>query len=213
MESKSALRWTSLVFVLVFASACSRSSADYLRSAKKYFDAGKYEDAILLYRKAIQKDPKSGEAYYRLALAELKEGKVGPAYQALAEASAFSADNEEIQRVFADFCFELYLLDPKHPKAFYDNVSNVSQKLLTRDKRSYDGLRLKGYLALADRKPPDAIDSLRQADQLRPMQPQVVLPLAQALIEDHQEHQAEQLSQAFLQKNKTFGPMYDVLWG
>lgn len=180
-------------------------------SAKKYFDNGKYADAVILYKKAIQKDPKSGEAYYHLALAEIKLGKLVEAYQALSAASVNAAGDEKIQSVFADFCFELYLLDRNHPKGFYDKVANVSAQLLEKNRNSYDGLRLKGYLAMADRKPDEAIQALRQADGLRPMQPQVVLPLAKALIENNQAAEGERLALAFIQKDKTFGPMYDVL--
>lgn len=183
-----------------------------MQSAKKYFDSGKYDDAIILYKKAIQKEPKSGEAYYRLALADLKIGKIPDAYQALSAASTFSADNEEIQSVFADFCFELYLLDKTHPKGLYDKVSRVSAELLAKNKQSYDGLRLKGYLDMADRKPADAIVVLRQADQVRPMQAPVIYPLARALRLDHQDEAAEKLAVAFLEKNKTFAPIYDLLF-
>jgi tetratricopeptide (TPR) repeat protein len=215
MQTKTPLfriRYGWLLLVLLFAGGCSRSAKSYLQSGKKYFDAGKYEDAVILYKKAIQKEPKSGEAYYRLALTELKLGKIPDAYQAFLSASTYSTDNEEIQSVFADFCFELYLLDPKHPKAFYDKVSKLSQDLLAKNPNSYDGLRLKGYLDMADRKPTDAIEVLRHADQVRPMQAPVVYPLAMALIQDHQEPAAEKLSLDFLQKNKTFGKIYDVLF-
>ena len=183
-----------------------------MQSAKKYFDSGKYDDAIILYKKAIQKEPKSGEAYYRLALADLKLGKIPDAYQALSTASTFSTDNEEIQSVFADFCFELYLLDKTHPKSLYDKVKKVSADLLAKNKQSYDGLRLKGYLDMADRKPSDAIEVLRQADQVRPMQAPVIYPLARALRENHQDEAAEKLAVAFLEKNKTFAPIYDLLF-
>jgi tetratricopeptide (TPR) repeat protein len=212
MQTKMTLRYGWIVVSLLLASGCSRSAKSYLQSAKKYFDGGKYEDAIILYKKAIQKEPKSGEAYYRLALADLKLGKVPDAYQALSTASSLSTDNDEIQSAFADFCFEIYLIDPRHPKGLYDKVSKLSADLLAKSKNSYDGLRLKGYLAMADKKPKDAIDTLRQADQLRPMQPQVVFPLSKALIQDHQEQAAEKMALASIQKNKTFGPMYDLLF-
>ncbi|HXC61892.1 MAG TPA: tetratricopeptide repeat protein, partial [Nitrospiria bacterium] len=212
-KPKIALRYSCLLLTLLLAGGCSRSAKSYLQSGRKYFDSGKYEDAIILYKKAIQKDPKSGEAYYRMALAELKLGKIPDAYQALSAASSLSTDNNEIQSVFADFCFEIYLLDRNHPKGFYDRVSKISQDMLAKDKNSYDGLRLKGYLAFEDRKPADAIAALRQADQVRPMQAPVVYPLVRALIQDHQEAAAEKLAQDFLQKNKTFGPIYDVLFG
>ncbi len=213
MPTKMPIRYCWIVVSLLLVSGCSHSAKSYLQSGKKYFDAGKYEDAIILYKKAIQKEPKSGEAYYRMALAYLKIPKIPEAYQALSAASSLSTDNEEIQSVFADFCFEIYLLDPKHPKGLYDKVSKLSEDLLAKNKNSYDGLRLKGYLAMADRKPADAIAALRQADQLKPMQAQVVFPLAKALILNNEQPAAEKLALAFLQKTKTFGPMYDVLFG
>jgi tetratricopeptide (TPR) repeat protein len=213
MPTKTPLfRYCWPLLLVLFAAGCSRSAKSYLQSGKKYFDSGKYEDAVILYKKAIQKEPKSGEAYYRLAFAELKLGKIPEAYQALSAASTLSTDNDEIQSVFADFCFELYLLDPNHSQGLYDKVSKLSQGLLAKNKNSYDGLRLRGYLDMADRKPTDAIEALRHADQVRPMQAPVVYPLAMALMQDHQEAAAEKLSVEFLQKNKTFGKMYDVLF-
>lgn len=213
MQNKTLLlRYCWLVPFLLFAAACSRDAKSYIQSGKKYFDAGKYDDAIIMYKKAIQKDPKSGEAYYRLALAELKQGdKIPDAYQALSAASTLSADNQEIQSVYADFCFEIYLLDRSRPKAFYDKVSKLSADMLAKDAHSYDGLRLKGYLAMADRKPADAIEVLSQADKVRPMQAPVIYPLVRALIDNNQAPAGEKLALDFLQKNKTFGPMYDVL--
>lgn len=212
MQPRIPLRYCWPVLFLLFAGGCSRTAKSYLQSGKKYFDAGKYEDAIILYKKAIQKEPKSGEAYYRLALADLKLQKIPDAYQALSAASSLSGDNAEIQTVYADFCFEIYLLDKNHPKGFYDKVAKLSQDMLAKDPHSYDGLRLKGYLAFEDNKPGDAIDALRQADQVRPMQAPVVYPLVRALIRDQKEPAAEKLALDFLQKNKTFGPMYDVLF-
>src|SRR5580658_9298751 len=213
MQNKTLLlRYCWLVPFLLFAAGCSRDAKSYIQSGKKYFDAGKYDDAVIMYRKAIQKDPKSGEAYYRLALAELKQGdKIPDAYQALSAASTFSADNQEIQSVYADFCFEIYLLDRSHPKAFYDKVSKLSSDMLAKDPHSYDGLRLRGYLDMADQKPADAIDVLSQADKVRPMQAPVIYPLVRALISNNQAPAGEKVALDFQQKNKTFGPMYDVL--
>src|SRR6202049_2503408 len=55
MQTKMLLRYGWIVVSLLLASGCSRNAKSYLQSAKKYFDAGKYEDAIILYKKAIQK--------------------------------------------------------------------------------------------------------------------------------------------------------------
>ena len=44
------------------------------------------------------------------------------------------------------------------------------------------------------------------------MQAPVIYPLARALREDHQDEAAEKLAVAFIQKNKTFAPIYDLLF-
>ena len=47
----------------------------YITRGNQLFASGKYEDAVLNYRNAIKKDPKSGEAFYRLALALFRTNK------------------------------------------------------------------------------------------------------------------------------------------
>src|SRR5262249_4460679 len=66
----------SCLFLLAAAVSCSRDpnaiKARYLQNGNKYFEKGKYKEASIMYRTALQKDQKFGEAYYRLALTELK---------------------------------------------------------------------------------------------------------------------------------------------
>ena len=40
---------------------------EYLKSADRYVEQGKYSEAIVQYRNALQQDPKFGEARYKLA--------------------------------------------------------------------------------------------------------------------------------------------------
>src|SRR5260370_8658175 len=63
--------------LLVGAStSCGRDpnvvKARYLQNGNKYFERGKYKEASIMYRTALQKDMKYGDAHYRLALTELK---------------------------------------------------------------------------------------------------------------------------------------------
>ena len=60
---------------ILLLSGC-RSAHSYLDKGNAAFARGQFEEAALNYRKAVQKDPAFGEAYYRAALAELKQNKV-----------------------------------------------------------------------------------------------------------------------------------------
>ena len=67
--------------------SCRQSPQQYVAKGNAFYDSGKYEDAIINYKKAVQRDPKFGEGYYRLGLAQLKTGKSRDAYVALNTAS------------------------------------------------------------------------------------------------------------------------------
>src|SRR5580698_1212040 len=55
----------------------------YVAKGNKLFDAGKYSEAAINYRKAIQQDEHYGEAFYRLGLTEIKEQNSREAFDAL----------------------------------------------------------------------------------------------------------------------------------
>ena len=64
----------------VFLFSCNRdpevAKKKYLENGNRYFEKGKYREASIMYRNAIQKDGKCGEAYYRLAVTEWKLGRL-----------------------------------------------------------------------------------------------------------------------------------------
>src|SRR5260221_1587669 len=80
----------SCLLLLAVSVSCSRDpnviKARYLQNGNKYFERGKYKEASIMYRTALQKDQKFGEAYYRLALAELKTEQPFAAVQSLRRA-------------------------------------------------------------------------------------------------------------------------------
>src|SRR5260370_32969643 len=84
------LRAISLCLALLSAASCSRYpnviKARYLQNGNKYFEKGKYKEASIMYRTALQKDAKFGEAYYRLALTDLKMEQPFSAVQSLRRA-------------------------------------------------------------------------------------------------------------------------------
>src|SRR3954451_7479541 len=66
---------SALLGLLCAVVACNRdpnvAKKRYLDGGNKYYENGKYKEALIMYRKALQRDLKYGEAYYRSALAEI----------------------------------------------------------------------------------------------------------------------------------------------
>src|SRR5438270_13758400 len=60
----------------------------YVTNGKKYFQNGKYKQASIMYRRALQKDPRNAEAWYQLGLANLTESNLGEARRDLQRCSA-----------------------------------------------------------------------------------------------------------------------------
>src|SRR5581483_2297757 len=84
------MRIPALVLTALALVSCGRDpnylKQKYLQSGNKYFDAGRYHEASIMYRKSIDQDRKFGEGYYRLALTDLKQGSVASAYPPLRRA-------------------------------------------------------------------------------------------------------------------------------
>jgi len=67
----------------------------YLSSGHHYFEKGDYEEAAIQFRKAIQLDPRFGEAYFRLAMSYMKLERWHEAYPALLQATELEPDRVE----------------------------------------------------------------------------------------------------------------------
>src|SRR5215471_11985580 len=153
----------SLVMVLVLSGACKRAS-DYLEKGDKLLAAGQADGAILNYRKAIQKDQALGDAYYKLGVAQLQKENRPAALAALATARALLPNRDDIAVEYADLELEILLADPRRPARLYDDLVTTSDKLLARNPNSYDGLRLKGRLALLDARTDTAVNFFGRAN-------------------------------------------------
>jgi len=203
-------------FVLVAASiisaGCGTTPEAYLQRGNRFFDAGKYDDADIQYRKAIQKQPSFGEAHYRLALVELKKNKPSDGLQELRAAIQSSPDNEPAIAKLCELNIFLYKADRAHSTQFYQEAVKAKDQLLARNIDGFDALRLQGALALIDRKPHEAAEYLRKANAAKPGDLETALGLARALVADNQTQAAFDFAQGLIRKDKTFGKTYDFLY-
>ncbi|MBV9769680.1 MAG: tetratricopeptide repeat protein [Bryobacterales bacterium] len=197
--------------VLLCLSACI-SQRGYLDKGNTFFEQRKYVDAEINYRKAIQKDPKYGEAFYRLGLTEIQENNLPEAYYALLRASQLLPGDIAVKEKFGDLCLQYYLRDPSRPQKLYQDIKQTSQDLLARNHDSFDGLRLAGFLAVEDRKPQEAIADFRKALQVKPWDPPLTTALVQVLKANGQAQEAETLALNLMARRKNYGPIYDVMY-
>src|SRR5437762_1210030 len=85
-----------LAFVLVLV-GCSRDPNALLESGKKYLAEGKYNEAAIELRSAINLNPQLAEAHYNLALVYLGVGQLGDANQALEKTISLQPHNMAAQ--------------------------------------------------------------------------------------------------------------------
>jgi tetratricopeptide (TPR) repeat protein len=200
-----------LVAALLSAS-CGFTARKAFDRGTKLYEKGQYSEASIEFRRAIQKDPKYGEAYLKLGLTELQQGSSTEAAEALQHAVALMPDRAEPKSELAELYIRTYLSDPPNFVGLYHQASRFTAELLNKDPNSFYGLRLNGYLAIADNKPKEAIENFRRANQIQPDRPDVASLLAQNLFRDSQSEAGESVALHFLDAHTDYGPLYDILY-
>ncbi len=184
-----------------------------LESGNKYFDRGRYEEASILYRRALQQDQRFGEAYYRLGLTLSRLGQHQRAAGAYVRAFELEPTNLDAFRRLAEF----YLIGLSFPiRAQRDLVLNELIEQTARAEEHNPGaaevVYIRGRTALVQGNRGEAIRLLRQASEMAPDDREMSGSLVSALIEDGQYEEAERLAKGFLEKAPADGRFYDVLY-
>jgi tetratricopeptide (TPR) repeat protein len=199
------------VFFLLI-SCGGHDAFEHLEKGNSYADEGKYQEASIHYRNSIQKDPTLAEAHYRLGVVEGKLGKLIEAEVALREALSLAPDHVEANSKLADLYLSAYVTQPGSRRFVTEQLEVISERLLAKDPNSYEGFRIRGYLAMAKRKPEEAVALLRRAVETGSSTPETIVALAQSLFQANQTAEAEKLSLDLLARKKDFAPAYDSLY-
>ncbi|HWR52392.1 MAG TPA: tetratricopeptide repeat protein [Bryobacteraceae bacterium] len=212
-----ALKLFLCIAVLVTGVSCSRDpevvKRKYLDSGNRYFEKGKYKEAHIMYRNALRKDRKFGEAYYRLGLTELKLGQVPNAYNSFVRAVETDPRNIDAKVQTGNLALTFYIRQPKRNPQLADQWAALAEDILKRDPNNTDGLRLRAYHRLiVVRKPEEALADFRRANEIKPLDPEITLPLVETMFALKQDAEAEKIGRAMLAKDKHYFPMYDVLY-
>ena len=208
MPGKAALLLLPLLLCLV---GCNRDPASLVATGNKYFDRGKYKEASIMYRRALQKDRRFAEAWYRLGLVDSRLDDWQDALAAYQRAVQLNPKNSDAVTRLADLYLASYVLSQSHPKESLNETRDLVRTLLQRDPNSYDGLRLAGYVAMVENRIPDAQKNFEAADRARPWQPAVVLTLCQIYAATGRGPEAEALAKGMIDHDKQYGATYDFL--
>lgn len=204
-----------LVLFALLAAACGPEAKKQkaLEGGNKYFEKGQYKQARLMYLNAIKADPRFGEAYYKLALTNLRLGAYAEALGNLQRTVEMQPDNMDAHSKLADFYLNVYASNPGKNKNLINDIKDLSARMEKRAKGSYEDLRLKGFLHLADNKPEEALEKFREADKKKPDQQVLQMTIARTLLALKRNDEASAYLNSMIAKDKTFGAAYDLLYG
>src|SRR5579864_790736 len=205
-----------LLPLVLTAASCSRDpkvqAQRYLANGNKFFEKNKYKEASIMYRRALQRDLRFGEAYYRLGLTDIKLASYSDAARMLRRAVELQSDNTDAATKLADIYLIASSQDPSHSVQMLKEVRELAEGLLQRNPDSYEGHRLEGQLALIDNDPAKAVKEFDAANRIKPDQTTISLAYFEALAANNQHAEAEKLARGVIARDKTFAPIYDALY-
>jgi tetratricopeptide (TPR) repeat protein len=221
----------SLVVILAALTlvSCSRdpnvAKKRYLENGNRYFAKGKFKEASIMYRNALQKDQRYGLAYYHLALTDLKLGRTPNALNELRRAIEL-IPKEQPEHLDSEVRLaDIYLAFTRESQ-FMTEVDGIAKELLQRDPNSYDGHRLvadlnfvraqssyrDGQPEVAAKLLTDAIAEYRKAASIKKPEPALKMQMARALAADRQVPEAEKIYKQLIDEDKTSIQAYNELY-
>jgi tetratricopeptide (TPR) repeat protein len=211
-----------VAIALMALSSCSRdpnvAKKRYLDSGNKYFDKGKYREAILMYRDALQKDKKFGEAHYRLALTYLKLNNLQEGVRSLRRSLEFLGRDDADRWDALVKLSQIYVTAGGRDKQLLSEVETNSKLLLDRDPNSFDGHHLTAELANVraldllrtgnrsdgEKLLETALEEYHKADSLKPNQVSVMMEIGGVYALQQDYPAAEQMYRKVIDSDKTF---------
>jgi tetratricopeptide (TPR) repeat protein len=184
----------------------------YVANGNKYYDRSKYKEASIMYRRALSKDMRNGDAWYRLGLTNMKLTLYPEARRDFSRAMEIDSTNTDAMVKLGDIDLVYYVADQRANKSLLTDLKELAQQLLKRDPRSFDGLRFSGYIALFEKDVKTAIQKYEAANQVKPDQPDLVIALVQTLFADNRPEEALKYANGLIERQKTYGPIYDLVY-
>jgi tetratricopeptide (TPR) repeat protein len=129
----------ALIVTALVTVGCSRdqnkTKSEAFASGNKYFAAEKYNEATVEYRRAIQIDPKFGDARAKLGEIYLKTGEIAGALRETVRAADLLPNNDEVQIRAGNLLLA---------SGSFQDARTRSEQVLSRSPKNVDALVLRG---------------------------------------------------------------------
>lgn len=216
MSGCAAKAWLCHVTLLLLACAagCKKSPEDYARLGDEQYRQARYQDAILLYSNALKGSPGSSALHYKIGLSFQQVGEFAKAYDAMQAALQLDGKNLNAARDLLRFSLGALLSSStSRPASLALQVTRLADRLLQEDANDFDALRAKAYVELTQSRPAFAVRFAEKALATKPMEPDVVLLLAEARSQIGEEDAAEKLVRELIAARPDHQPAYAWLYG
>ena len=196
---------TRLVVALIAACmlfGCSRDpqtrAKRFVESGQRYFDKGQYDASVIQFRRAVQANPQSADAYYRLGIASLRLKNLPEAYKSLTKSTELNQKN-------APALIQLAGLELMARRT--QESRSLAQRVLALDPANLNASMLLGDASFQEGNYQEALQEFKNAERVAP-DPKVQARIADCyvLLKDYPE--AIKSYQLALQKDSSFLPAY-----
>ncbi len=184
----------------------------YLETGDRYFKNGKFREAIIFYKRALQKDARFAQAYYQLGNAELKRGSPIEAMRAYQRCVELDQNNTDAASKLAEIYLAAYSKSEAKPKNLLKEIDTIAKRLLDKNPKSFEGLRLRGILKLAESDLKGALEDLQMAEKIKPFQRDLSTVLFQVMMQNGQSDEAIAYINKAIEADKENAGNYDVLY-
>src|SRR3982074_3235417 len=200
--------------LLGLLTGCPSDPNSYVDKGHKYYDRGKYKEASIMYRRALNKDMRYSDAWYRLGLTNMRLTLYPEARRDFSRAIETDVRKENVDAIvkLGDIDLMYYVMDSRGNKSLLTDLKDLTQQLFKKDPKSFDALRFSGYISMMEKDLKTAIQKYEAANQVRPDQPERVLAVVQALFADNRPEEALKYANGLIERQKAYGPMYDLVY-
>lgn len=198
----------------------------FLERGNQYFEQEKYKEASIMYRNALKKDLKYGEAYYRLGMVHKRQGfgaqiraqdiiqAVNSFRRAMEDTRLSPESRKAVMAELADVYVWYFTANPTGQDREYltKEVATLRDAFYELEPDSFDGTRLDGFLALTEGRLDDSIALFEKAIAKKGEDNGLKLAIMGIRMRQGQREEAERIGKEVLASDPKYGPAYDALF-